>query len=121
MNKSDSFENDELISAYLDGEVTEEERAFVENDPSLITTVNQMRAVVDATSALAHTDPSLREKHLTEALSGFKKTTTLLPFRHRKTVQSGLVLTAVAAAVAAAAEVAPTFRSPTPLACSSES
>ncbi len=100
MNKSDSFENDELVSAYLDGEVTEEERAFVENDPSLITTVNQMRAVVDATSALAHTDPLLREKHLTEALSGFKKTTTLLPFRHRKTVQAGLVLTAVAAAAA---------------------
>lgn len=101
MNKSDSFENDELISAYLDGEVTEEERAFVENDPSLITKVKQMRAVVDATSALAHADPSLREKHLTEAISEFKKTTNLLPFRRRKTVQGGLVLTAVAAAAAA--------------------
>ena len=60
MNKSDSFENDELISAYLDGEVTDEERALVENDPSLIAKVKQMRAVVDATSSLAHTDPSLR-------------------------------------------------------------
>lgn len=101
MNKSDSFENDELISAYLDGEVTDEERALVENDPSLIAKVKQMRAVVDATSSLAHTDPSLREKHLTEAISEFKKTTNLLPFRRRKTVQRGLILTAVAAAAVA--------------------
>jgi hypothetical protein len=101
MNKSNSLENDELVSAYLDGEVTEEERAFVENNPSLITKVKQMSAVIDATSALAHIDPSLREKHLTEAVSKLKKTTKLLPFRNKKSVQGGLALAALAAAAVA--------------------
>jgi hypothetical protein len=40
-------ELDELISAYLDGEVTPEERARVEEDPQLLARVDELRSVVD--------------------------------------------------------------------------
>lgn len=63
--------NDDLIllaSAYLDGDVTADERALVESDPQLLGEVERLRSV---RSMLADTEPSsisLREQHLANAL-----------------------------------------------------
>jgi hypothetical protein len=45
-----SHEHDELASAYLDNEVTTEERARVEADPALVARVEELRSVHDALS-----------------------------------------------------------------------
>ena len=98
--KSDSFEHSELISAYLDGEVTEEERALVENDPVLLSEVEKLQKIIDVTSSLLPIDPELREKHLREAVSQFSKDNAVIPFRQRKSIQGGLLIAAAAAAIA---------------------
>ena len=101
MNKtSDSFEHSELISAYLDGEVTEEERAFVESTPTLLLEVEKLQKITEVTSSITPIDPVLREKHLREAISHFPNEATVVPFRQRKNTQRGLLLAAVAAALA---------------------
>jgi hypothetical protein len=62
--------NEELIllaSAYLDGDVTVDERALVETDPSLLAEVERLRAV---RALLADVEPSkisVRESHLAAA------------------------------------------------------
>jgi hypothetical protein len=43
-----SHDQDELVSAYLDGEVTAAERAQVEADPVLLARVEELRVVLDA-------------------------------------------------------------------------
>ena len=101
MNKeSNSFEHYELISAYLDGEVTEEERAFVENSSKLLSEVEKLQKITEATSSLSPIDPVLREKHLREAISQLPNNAQVIPFRQRKSIQGGVLLAAVAAAVA---------------------
>ena len=45
MNNSNIPENIELISAYLDGEVTEDERAVIENDPNLLREIETFRSM----------------------------------------------------------------------------
>ena len=51
-NKSDSFEHYELISAYLDGEVTKKERAFIEESPDLLKEVDKLKEIKKVTSSL---------------------------------------------------------------------
>ena len=99
-NKSDSFEHYELISAYLDGEVTKEERAFIEENPDLLKEVDKLKEIKKVTSSLIPIDPILQEKHLAKALSSLPKDGKVIPFRQQKLIQRGAFL-AVAAAAAA--------------------
>tara|TARA_Y100000739_G_C20556840_1_gene440994 strand:- start:171 stop:1214 length:1044 start_codon:yes stop_codon:yes gene_type:complete len=99
-NKSDSFEHSEVISAYLDGEVTEEERAFVEESPDLLKEVEKLKKIQKITSSPTPIDPVLQEKHLAKALSSLPKGGKVIPFRQQKIIQRGTLL-AVAAAAAA--------------------
>ena len=59
-NKSDSFEHYELISAYLDGEVTKKERAFIEESPDLLKEVDKLKEIKKVTSSLIPIDPILQ-------------------------------------------------------------
>ena len=99
-NKSDSFEHFELISAYLDGEVTQEERAFIEENPDLVKEVEKLKEMQKIISSPLSIDPILQEKHLAKALSSFPEGGKVIPFRQQKLVQRGALL-AVAAAAAA--------------------
>ena len=99
-NKSDSFEHSELISAYLDGEVTEEERAFIEENPDLLEEVDKLKEIKKVTSSLIPIDPILQEKHLAKALSSIPKDGKIIPFRQQKFIQRGAFLAAAAAAAA---------------------
>lgn len=67
-------ERDELISAYLDGEATADERARVEADPSMLAEVDRMRALTGRTVAIDDpgvADPFTRRRHLGAALAAF--------------------------------------------------
>ena len=99
-NKSDSFEHYELISAYLDGEVTKKERAFIEESPDLLKEVDKLKEIKEVTSSLIPIDPILQEKHLANAVSSLPKDGKVIPFRQQKLIQRGAFL-AVAAAAAA--------------------
>tara|TARA_Y100001970_G_scaffold141539_1_gene174195 strand:+ start:6633 stop:7718 length:1086 start_codon:yes stop_codon:yes gene_type:complete len=99
-NKSDSFEHYELISAYLDGEVTKEERAFIEDNPDVLKEVDKLKEIKKVTSSLLPIDPILQEKHLANALSSLPKDGKVIPFKQQKLIQRGAFL-AVAAAAAA--------------------
>ena len=99
-NKSDSFEHYELISAYLDGEVTKKERAFIEESPDLLKEVEKLKEIKKVTSSLIPIDPILQEKHLANAVSSLPKDGKVIPFRQQKLIQRGAFL-AVAAAAAA--------------------
>ena len=69
MNKtSDFFEHSELVSAYLDGEVTEEERAFIEENPDLLKEVEKLKEIQEVTSSPIPIDPLLQAQHLAKAL-----------------------------------------------------
>ena len=101
MNKtSDFFEHSELVSAYLDGEVTEEERAFIEKTPELLVEVEKLKKIQEITSSTLPIDPILQEKHLTKALSSLPKEGKIIPFRQKKLIQRGGLLAVAAAAVA---------------------
>ncbi len=101
MNKtSDFFEHSELVSAYLDGEVTEEERALVEKTPELLVEVENLKKIQEITSSTLPLDPILQEKHLAKALSSLPKEGKIIPFRQKKLIQRGGLLAVAAAAVA---------------------
>ena len=99
-NLSDSFEHFELISAYLDGEVTEEERAFIENNPLLLLEVEKLKEITESTSSMVPIDPVLQEKHINKALSLLPKNTKVVPLRRRKVTQRGALVAVAAAALA---------------------
>ena len=99
-NKSDSFEHSEIISAYLDGEVTEEERAFIEENPELLKEIEKLKEIQEVTSSPIPIDPLLQEKHLAKALSSLPKGGKIIPLRQQKMVQRGTLLAVAAAAVA---------------------
>ena len=99
-NESNSFEHSELISAYLDGEVTEDERAFVESSPKLLSEVEKLKKISIEISSLSPINPALKEKHLREALSQLPNNDRVIPFRQRRSIQGGVLLAAAAAAVA---------------------
>ena len=99
-NKSDSFEHFELISAYLDGEVTQEERAFIEENPDLVKEVEKLKEIQKITSSPISIDPLLQEKHLAKALSSLPEGGKVIPFIQQKMVQRGTLIAVAAAAVA---------------------
>jgi hypothetical protein len=98
--------NEELIllaSAYLDGDVTVDERALVETDPALLAEVERLRAV---RALLADTEPpriSVRESHLAAAFDVWDR----LPDAERAGRGRDATPTDRAAAAGAASVMAP--------------
>jgi hypothetical protein len=100
--------NDDLIllaSAYLDGDVTADERARVESDPELLGEVERLRSV---RSMLGDTEPSsisLREQHLATALAAWDTVVATAadssptPLGERRRRRSNRVLLGAAAAI----------------------
>ncbi|HKA04547.1 MAG TPA: zf-HC2 domain-containing protein [Acidimicrobiales bacterium] len=106
-----SDELDELASAYLDGEVTPDERARVEADPDLRARVGELGAVRAALAAppdpadAAARDRALAAAHAEAVASG--STAAVVPIgRHRRSRRGLAVVGAVAAAVIAIVLVA---------------
>ena len=65
-----------LASAYLDGDVTADERVRVESSPELLAEVDRLRTVraVVSTTSSAHPAPiSARERHLSTALDAWDR------------------------------------------------
>jgi hypothetical protein len=62
-----------LASAYLDGDVTADERARVEADPDALAAVEQLRAVRALLSDIEPPSISVRETHLAAALSAWER------------------------------------------------
>ena len=73
-----SNDHDELASAYLDGEVTDEEAARVESDPQLLDRVDVLLQVRLSSIPEPTPDPEIKRRHLTAALDEFA---TLAPVR----------------------------------------
>ena len=59
----------ELLSAYIDGEVNDEERARIESDPRLMNEVNQILSVSKKVGEVIPNDPETRAKHIRTALN----------------------------------------------------
>ena len=104
----EQFREDELVSAYLDGEATPGEIAEVEQDDELMARVEQLRAVRDAVAApTAPVSEELRDRMISVALAVADAETTprpqarVVPFHRRHQTRF-----AVAAAVILLAAVA---------------
>lgn len=64
--------HDELASAYLDGQLSAEDAARVENDPRLLAEVDALAAVVERLQTEeAPVDASTRQRHLSSAMAAF--------------------------------------------------
>ena len=59
----------ELLSAYIDGEVNDEERARIESDPRLMNEVNQILSVSKKVGEVIPNDPETRANHIQTALN----------------------------------------------------
>jgi len=59
----------ELLSAYIDGEVNDEERARIESDPRLMNEVNQILAISKKVGEAIPNDPETRANHIKTALN----------------------------------------------------
>ena len=59
----------ELLSAYIDGEVNDEERARIESDPRLMNEVNQILAISKKVGEVIPNDPETRANHIKTALN----------------------------------------------------
>lgn len=111
MNTLDPSERDELVSAYLDGEATADERALVEASPELMARVETLRSIAAMVAAPIVVDPALRERHIEAALAASAtsaKVTSLEPRRRRLDRTWALSAAAVLLAVIIAI---PVFRS----------
>ena len=63
--------DDELVSAYLDGEATPEERALVEARPDLVARVADLRRVADLVAFTEPAPPGAADAAVTAALAAF--------------------------------------------------
>ena len=97
----EQFREDELVSAYLDGEATPDEIAEVEQDDALMARVEQLRAVRDAVAEpVAPMPAELRDQMIGTALavsdadSAQRRDARIVPIHRRRET-----LLAVAAAV----------------------
>lgn len=70
---------DELVSAYLDDEVTPAERARVETDPELLARVTALRAVSDQVRAVEPVLAGDRDDAVAAALAAFELPLTVTP------------------------------------------
>ena len=59
----------ELLSAYIDGEVNDEERARIESDPRLMSEVNQILSMSKKVGEVILNDPETRANHIQTALN----------------------------------------------------
>ena len=59
----------ELLSAYIDGEVNDEERARIESDPRLMNEVNQILAISKKVGEVIPNDTETRTNHIKTALN----------------------------------------------------
>ena len=59
----------ELLSAYVDGEVSDEERARIESDPRLMNEVNQILSMSKKVGEVIPNDPTMRTNHIQTALN----------------------------------------------------
>ena len=59
----------ELLSAYIDGEVNDEERARIESDPRLMNELNQILAISKKVGEVLPNDPETRANHIRTALN----------------------------------------------------
>lgn len=97
-----------LASAYLDGDVTADERVRVEGDPDVLAEVNRLRSVRALLSDVEAPQISVREAHLAAALGAWER----LPEVERSGARRDVTPAGIdAAAVAGAASVT----APTPL------
>lgn len=72
IDRFSASERDELASAYLDGEATQDEVVLVENNASMLELVEELRAVAEASSSPASTANSVtKAAHLAAAGSVF--------------------------------------------------
>jgi hypothetical protein len=69
MSSFDPDFRDDLVTAYLDGEATPDERALVEADPDLIERATLLRAVSDLVAAPVDIDRVLRNAHIDAAVA----------------------------------------------------
>ena len=107
----------ELLSAYIDGEVNDEERARIESDPRLMNEVNQILSMSKKVGEVILNDPETRSNHIQTALNEMivASSDSVIPIRSAgKSSLSfrrpALVLGAVAAALLVIVAV-PLFRS----------
>ena len=73
MNNFNIPENIELISAYLDGEVTEDERAVIENDPNLLREIETFRSMSTHIGQIYKQDKTTKESHIFAAIREAEK------------------------------------------------
>jgi len=59
----------ELLSAYIDGEVNDEERARIESDPRLMNELNQILGISKKVGEVIPNDPETRANHIRTALN----------------------------------------------------
>ena len=59
----------ELLSAYIDGEINDEERARIESDPRLMNELNQILAISKKVGEVIPNDPETRTNHIKTALN----------------------------------------------------
>ena len=59
----------ELLSAYIDGEVNDEERARIESDPRLMNELNQILGISKKVGEVIPNDPKTRANHIKTALN----------------------------------------------------
>jgi hypothetical protein len=100
--------DDELVSAYLDGEVTPEEMAAVEASPVLLARVEQLRAVVTTVASvpLASAPDAARETSIAAALAAAEvrfEITDLAAERARRRLRVLSIAAAVLVAIAVGA------------------
>ena len=114
MSNSDIPNEAELVSAYLDGEVTLEERALVESNPNLLRQVEEFKLLSNHVRQIHLNNTEEKETHIFSAIQESQKlpakdsktATKVLPLQ--KTIRSSrrrpsrtMVLSSVAAAVLA--------------------
>ena len=107
----------ELLSAYIDGEVNDEERARIESDPRLMNELDQILAISKKVGEAIPNDPETRANHIKTALNEMTvaSSDSVIPIRSaRKSSVSfrrpAWILGAVAAALLVIIAV-PLFRS----------
>jgi len=95
-------DQDELASAFLDGDVTADERALVEADPALVARVEQLRSVREALGAPVEPPPSARRDAAISAAVAAANVVDLDAARRQRRVRVASIAAAVVLVVGAA-------------------
>ena len=68
MDESQENKEFELLSAYVDGEATSEERALIEKDAKLMKRAQELKSLSDGIGQILKNDPSTKATHIQAAL-----------------------------------------------------